>query len=717
MKDCTLRLTPVAFAASLMLAGQAHAVGTGTIADGTGSISKSGATTNVNQTSDKLIVNWDNMDVGKSETLNFNQKNASAAVLNRVNSADPTSILGALNANGRVFIVNPNGVMIGNGATVNVGSLVASSLNISDDDFKAGRLNFKGGGAGNVVNEGTINAKESVALIGSKTVQNKGTINSQGNVALAAGDAITLRFASSGLQASVTEGSLQALIDNQSIITTKDGDVVLTAWARDAIARSVINNTGTIEANSLSSNRYYRSGGDVGLVSHGNGEVNVGGKIKATEHVYVAGAKITQAKGAETSGRSVRFRGIDGDVTLSGKTIASQYVNVDGKNVSLDGEVDTFGLTVYADKAATTDNAKLKASYANLNGGDFDFSRGVNALARTSIYANSADLAYDGDAYVTGSVKSTLKVRGNKSLGLGSIYAGGNVDASATEDLLIGSVYSKGDVTLNGKNVLGRGYYERGVIVAGGNATVTADNDVVMGTINGNDVTVKAKAGKADIGSVSGKGNVSLEGKTSLTVGTAIAGGKLDLTTDGDLIASNLLKSGGDLTVRAKNVKGKASYSYYGDRPDQVARIESDGNVTVAAEEGVKLGDVSGKAVDVRAKTGNLEMGKLNASENAYLQGKGSIKLNSRANAAKNLTLETEGNVTHYGVDVGGDMEYKLATTSTVTNKDKASVVKGKTAGLPAGGEKIEPEKTADESSRGSRWPWWWPWSWFRFYG
>ncbi|MGV2292737.1 filamentous hemagglutinin N-terminal domain-containing protein [Trinickia sp. YCB016] len=717
VKDHVLKLRPAAFAASLLVAGHAYAVGEGTIASGDGTINKNGATTTVNQTSDKLIINWDNMNVQKGDTLNFTQKNAASAVLNRINSASATNILGALNANGRVFIVNPNGVMIGNGAKINVGSLIASSLNISDDDFKAGRLNFKGG-VGDVVNEGEINAKESIALIGSGAVQSSGTINSQGNVVLAAGDAITLQFANSGLQAQVTEGSLQALVDNRGIITTKDGDVVMTAWARDAIARSVINNTGTIEANRLNSNyRYYRSAGNVSLESIGNGEVKVGGKVKAAENVYARGAKLTQLKDAETSGKSVWFHGMDGDVTLSGKTTASQYVNVDGKNVSLDGEVDAFGLSLYADKAATTDNAKLKAYYASLTGGDFDFSRGVNKLARTMIYANSADLAYDGDAYVSGSLKGALKVRGNKNLELGSIYAGGNVDASATEDLLFGSVYSDGDVTLNGKNVKGRGYYDRGVINAGGNVTVTADNDVVVSTINGKDVTVKAKAGKADIGSVVGKGNVSLEGKTSLTVATAIADGKLDLASDGDVIASELLKSGGDLTVRGKSVKGKASTSYYGDRnPDQVARIESGGNVTVTADQDVKLGDVSGKAVDVRAKGGNLEMGKLDASENAYLQGKGSIKLNSRANAAKNLTLETEGNVTHNGLDVGGDLEYKLATASTVTNKGKASVVKGKTTGLPEGGEKMEPDAKPDDNRREH--DYWWPkWPWFRYFG
>lgn len=131
-----IALRPVTLAASLLLSGQAFAVGEGTINSGAGSIAKDGAKTTVTQSSDKMIVDWNNMDVLKQETLNFNQKNSNASVLNRIHSADPTQILGALNANGNVFIVNPNGVLIGNGATINVGNLVASSLDIADDDFK-----------------------------------------------------------------------------------------------------------------------------------------------------------------------------------------------------------------------------------------------------------------------------------------------------------------------------------------------------------------------------------------------------------------------------------------------------------------------------------------------------------------------------------------------------------------------------------------------------
>lgn len=127
MKQTPTHIRSIALAALMLASAQAaHAVGNGTIVDGSGNISRNGNTTTVTQTSNKMIVNWDQMNVGANDTLNFNQKSATSAVLNRINSVDPTTILGSLNANGRVFIVNPNGVLIGRGANVSVGSLVAS---------------------------------------------------------------------------------------------------------------------------------------------------------------------------------------------------------------------------------------------------------------------------------------------------------------------------------------------------------------------------------------------------------------------------------------------------------------------------------------------------------------------------------------------------------------------------------------------------------------
>ena len=96
----------------------------------------------VNQSSSQAVINWNRFDIGAAATVNFVQPGPSSAVLNRVLSSDPTQIFGKLNANGQVFIVNPAGIVFGAGSRVDTGGLIASTLDISNDDFMAGRYRF-----------------------------------------------------------------------------------------------------------------------------------------------------------------------------------------------------------------------------------------------------------------------------------------------------------------------------------------------------------------------------------------------------------------------------------------------------------------------------------------------------------------------------------------------------------------------------------------------
>lgn len=143
----------------------------------------------INQHTDKLITNWNDFSVGKGERVTFNQPGKSSIALNRVIGTNASNIQGRINANGQVFLVNPNGVVFGQGAQVNVGGLVASTRSISDDDFKAGKYNFSGNSPAEIINNGDIIADQggSVALLGTN-VRNDGVIQAQmGRVALGAG--------------------------------------------------------------------------------------------------------------------------------------------------------------------------------------------------------------------------------------------------------------------------------------------------------------------------------------------------------------------------------------------------------------------------------------------------------------------------------------------------------------------------------------------------
>src|SRR5262249_3567818 len=140
------------------------------------------------------IINWQSFSIGVNEITRFVQQSASSAVLNRVATGNPSAILGALQSNGRVFLINPGGILFGAGSQVDVAGLVPSTLNLSDADFLGGRLRFaETPGAGAVVNQGAITgAGGGIYLVGAG-VTNGGVIsNPQGEIVLAAGKSVEL---------------------------------------------------------------------------------------------------------------------------------------------------------------------------------------------------------------------------------------------------------------------------------------------------------------------------------------------------------------------------------------------------------------------------------------------------------------------------------------------------------------------------------------------
>jgi filamentous hemagglutinin family protein len=163
------------------------------VVHGTASFQQAGNILNVTN-SHNAIINWGSFSIGVNELTRFIQPSALSAVLNRVTGGDPSAILGALQSNGRVFLLNPNGIVFGAGAQIDVAGLVASTLNLSNTDFLAGRMNFTGGAqAGSLVNQGAINATGGAVYLVGSAVTNQGLItNPGGEIVLAAGNSVEL---------------------------------------------------------------------------------------------------------------------------------------------------------------------------------------------------------------------------------------------------------------------------------------------------------------------------------------------------------------------------------------------------------------------------------------------------------------------------------------------------------------------------------------------
>ncbi|KKB62577.1 hypothetical protein WM40_16695 [Robbsia andropogonis] len=226
----------------------------GAITAGSGSISQSGTTTTVNQSSANLSVNWQTFNTTSQETVNFVQPSASAIAVNRIADTNPTQFLGHLNANGQIYLINPNGIVFGAGAQINVGGLVASTLDTSDTGLSGAARNFTGTGTGSIINQGSITTANGgfVAFIG-KTVSNQGNIVApSGAVGLTAGNDVTLSFAGNSMVGvQVNQSTLDSLAENGGLIQADGGAVWLSAGAKDAVLASVVNNTGIIQARSV----------------------------------------------------------------------------------------------------------------------------------------------------------------------------------------------------------------------------------------------------------------------------------------------------------------------------------------------------------------------------------------------------------------------------------------------------------------------------------
>ena len=215
--------------------------GGGNISAGNGTISSQGNQMLINQASDKLAINWSSYNIGANASVTYQQPSRQSVALNRVFSADPSQLYGRLNANGSVILINPNGIVVGPGANINVGAMILSTLNLSDSDFLSNNYHFSTPSADSldvslpqIINQGNIasGAGGYVHLIG-HNIQNQGTINVPGGtVGLLAGDTVSLDLSSSGMlipTSITTAANADALINNSGTISADQGAIQLSA--------------------------------------------------------------------------------------------------------------------------------------------------------------------------------------------------------------------------------------------------------------------------------------------------------------------------------------------------------------------------------------------------------------------------------------------------------------------------------------------------------
>lgn len=247
----------------------------------------------IDQQSQKAIINWKSFSIGENETTNFNQPNASSITLNRVTGADPSSILGNLTANGQVWLINPNGIAFGKTARVDVSGLLATTLDIGDSDFMNGRYKFSSAAptGAMVVNEGEITVRQAgLAALVAPGVENSGIIQADlGHVQLSSAAGFTLDLYGDGLfnfllDEKVTEaitgldGSRPAAaVANSGQLIADGGRVVLSANVAKSVIDRAINMDGLIQATSVK-----EANGEIILHGGSEGVVKVSGTLDAS---------------------------------------------------------------------------------------------------------------------------------------------------------------------------------------------------------------------------------------------------------------------------------------------------------------------------------------------------------------------------------------------------------------------------------------------------
>jgi filamentous hemagglutinin family protein len=426
-----LALSPLAAALAALgmlgLAAPASAAPAGgQISAGAGSISSTangagGTRTVIQQNSNRLAINWAGFDIGTKDSVTFAQPNSGAIALNRITGQNPTQILGALNANGQVFILNPNGVLFGKTAQVNVGGLLATTLNLSDSDFLAGNYRFTdSGGTGTIVNQGQISSPGGYIAFIAPQVSNQGQLLADaGTVELAAGAAATVTLASNRLVSlTIDAGTLDALAQNGDLIRADGGLVILTSKGQDAVLSGVVNNTGVIEARTAATG----ANGTIRLLADG-GTTTAGGTLDASAPNGGDGGLI------ETSGQVFKL--------LPGTTITTLAAN--GKTGMW--LVDPLDITVAATGGDLT-GADLSSELATT---DVTLSTSTGSIGTpgTGIININDAVNWSSGTTLTLSANDTINITAAINAG-----ASGSLSATAGANVVLNAPFTGASLTL-----------------------------------------------------------------------------------------------------------------------------------------------------------------------------------------------------------------------------------------------------------------------------
>ncbi len=627
-----LALTVAGIASLALFAGKALALPTaGQVVSGTASISSSGSTMTITN-SPNAIINWQGFSIAAKETTRFIQQSPNSSVLNRVIGGNSSQIYGALQSNGKVFLINQNGILFGSGAVINVNGLIASTLNITNEDFLAGRMKFTAGPiAGSLVNQGTITTPGggSVYLIATN-VENSGVITApNGDILLAAGKELLL----------VDKDSPEIA----TVVNAPEGQAL---------------NLGTLTANAGRVGVYGSIVRQKGLISANSAVQDTGGRIflKATKEATVAAGSITTANGS--AGGSITVQATEGTTLVSG-------------TVEARGETGTGGtVQLLGQQVGLIDQAQIDASGSTgggtvLVGGDYQGKNMYIQNARATYMGT--DTVIKADAVENGNGGKVILWADDVTRAYGNIYArgganggnGGFVETSGKGHLDFQALVSTvaplgfaGTLLLDPTNV----WIANDLVSANAAGMTGTDTSINLsgpsifsasGSVLDSLLTVTALEAALGYGNVEvTTANASGTGTGNLTVVDPIYfySNNLTLTAANNIAVNNSITSEGTGSIIALNAGNQINLNadirinYNADTFGAVYLSSGTGGITGSAQiEALQLKLLSSGNVSTRYKVQNLTAG----PETGLLA----------ANVTGNLSVELDGGDGAYSVD------------------------------------------------------------------
>ncbi len=619
---------------------QANPTG-GTVSSGSASFASSGNTLTVTNSAN-AIINWQSFSIGVNEITRFLQTSGSSAVLNRVvgaNGVIPQSVIdGVLSSNGRVFLLNSSGIVIGAGARIDVAGFVASSLNLSDQDFLSGRLRFTDTpGAGTVSNAGVIDTTSGgaggrVFLVG-PDVQNSGVIRSpQGEIVLAAGKSVELVYENSPfVTVHLVADAEQALNVGQLISDS----------GRIGMFGALVRQGGVAEANSA--------------VVGANGDI----RLVATKDLTLDAGSRTTANGP--SGGNVLLQAEGGTNLISG-TVEAKGSSGRG------GTIQALGVRVGVIGAGVIDASGDAGGGTVLVGGD---AHGANPDVQN---AQQTVIGPDGiiraDAGTTGDGGRVIVWSDDYTRFFGTISArggsrsgnGGFVETSGAALQAFGSVDTSALNGQGGKWLLDPDVIEivtatNGILPCpplGGTCSILFNDLSNLTSLPGGTSQVSVAAidgGLRTNGSVDLQAHVDINLLTNLTL--TFAGGNFTAQAGNNInLNGNIVANGTNITLIANDAASLAP-SGSGSITSALAygNITTGGGSVNLSGAGIAVGTVDTTALGLAAggvtmttSTGNLVTGTINAFS----------QLPGAPGATVNLTTDSGNIIVNGSIDVHG---------------------------------------------------------------